>query len=237
MRKAKANILVVEDDPALMRGLVDVLIFQGYHAEGAPDGEEGLKLAMAGGFDLILLDVMLPNMDGFSVCRALRAERPNQPVIILTAKGSESDVLQGFEAGADDYVTKPFSLQELMARVEALLRRSGRLTGDVELTSHGVSFQLDRLLARRGDSQAELTRKEADILVYLYRRQGQTVSRKELLEEVWGYASGDVETRTVDIHMQKLRKKLYSLFPDQEPPVFIATIRGEGFRLEREGDE
>ncbi len=237
MRKSKANILVIEDDLDLQSGLVEVLLFHGYTAEGAGDGGEGLAKVLQGGFDLVLLDVMLPTMDGFEVCRRIRMERPNQAVLMLTAKGAENDIVEGFKAGADDYVTKPFSLKELLARVEALLRRSGKILGEGRFTHLDVEFDAEKLIATRGGKQMEMTRKEIDILIYLQRNQGRTITRKELLEEVWGYASGDVETRTVDIHMQKLRKKLSSLYPESpEPPTFIDTVRGEGFRFGGEAD-
>ncbi len=229
MKPSKANIMVVEDDPAILNGLLDVLVFNGFTAEGRADGGEGLEAALAGAYDLILLDVMLPTMDGFTICRRLRREKPNQAVIMITAKGSEDDVVAGFQAGADDYVPKPFSLRELMVRVEAVLRRSGKPMGDDRLEHRGILFDGLNLLATRKDRSETLTRREMDIIVYLYRHQQRIVSKKELLTEVWHYADADIETRTVDIHMLKLRKKIAALDPRL---VLIQTIRGEGYRLE-----
>ncbi|MEJ2170942.1 MAG: response regulator transcription factor [Desulfobacterales bacterium] len=196
MKQPKARILVVEDDTALLRGLLDVLVFNGYEAKGIEDGGAGLKAGLDEQFDLILLDVMLPSLDGFSICRKIRRQKPNQGIIIITAKGAEDEVVSGFKAGADDYITKPFSLREVMVRVEA--------------------------------KSVELTRREMDIIIYLHRHRERIVSKKELLVEVWRYADADIETRTVDIHMLKLRKKIAALIG--EPPV-IQTVRGEGYRL------
>jgi DNA-binding response OmpR family regulator len=140
MNSPKARILVVEDDPAILKGLCDVLVFNGYDADGVADGIKGCESALSGQYDLVLLDVMLPGMDGFAICREIRDKRPAQPVIILTAKGSEDDVVTGFTAGADDYVSKPFSLRELMVRVEAVLRRSGKPTGDEQIRYADILF-------------------------------------------------------------------------------------------------
>ncbi|MEJ2728843.1 MAG: response regulator transcription factor, partial [Deltaproteobacteria bacterium] len=133
MKRPKARILVVEDDPALLRGLVDVLVYNGYAVKDADDGGQGLDAALSEPFDLILLDVMLPTLDGFSICREIRQKKPNQGIIIITAKGSEDDIITGFNAGADDYISKPFSLREVMVRVEAVLRRTGKNPGDMEI--------------------------------------------------------------------------------------------------------
>lgn len=231
MKIPKARILVVEDDPAILNGLLDVLVFNGYGADGVADGGEGLKAALNQAYDLILLDVMLPTMDGFSICRQLRADKPNQAIIMITAKGSEDDVVTGFRAGADDYIPKPFSLRELMVRVEAVLRRSGKPVGDDYIVEHDIRFDGQNLHAVCGDQIQELTRREMDIIVYLYRNQQRIVSKKELLTEVWHYADADIETRTVDIHMLKLRKKIAALIPET---TLIRTIRGEGYRWEPE---
>lgn len=231
MKHPKARILVVEDDPAILNGLLDVLVFNGYSAEGAADGGEGLAEALNNAYDLLLLDVMLPTMDGFSICQKIRADKPNQAIIMITAKGSEDDVVTGFRAGADDYVPKPFSLRELMVRVEAVLRRSGKPIGDDHVEDCGIRFDGQNLHAIRGDKIQEMTRREMDIIVYLYRNQRRIVSKKELLTEVWHYADADIETRTVDIHMLKLRKKIAVLNPDI---TLIRTIRGEGYRWESE---
>jgi len=228
-RKPKINVLVVEDDPAILNGLLDVLVFHGYQAQGAADGAEGLRSCLEGNYDLIILDVMLPNVDGLTICRAVRKAKPRQAIIMLTAKGSEGDIVEGFKAGADDYVGKPFSLRELMVRVEAVLRRAGKTVGDEQVTVAGILFEGRNLLASFQGRTAELTRREMDIVVYLHRHRDRIVSKKELLTEVWGYADPDVETRTVDIHILKLRKKINALNPRC---ALVPTVRGEGYRLE-----
>ncbi len=228
MKNPKARILVVEDDPAILNGLQDVLVFNGYAVQGVADGGQGLRCALDNAFDLILLDVMLPTLDGFSICTQLRQKKPSQAVIMITAKGSEDDIVTGFKAGADDYVSKPFSLRELMVRVEALLRRSGKHLGDEQITLHNVLFDGQNLQAICGKRIQELTRREMDIITYLFRNQQRIVNKKELLTEVWHYADADIETRTVDIHMLKLRKKIDRLIPEI---TVIQTIRGQGYRL------
>jgi DNA-binding response OmpR family regulator len=228
MKDAKARILVVEDDPALLRGLMDVLVFNGYQVKGIEDGGEGLRVGSGEQFDLILLDVMLPTLDGFSICKKIRRQKPIQGIIIITAKGAEDDIVTGFKAGADDYITKPFSLREVMVRVEAVLRRTGKHLGDEEVRCRGIFFDSKNLKASAGDQSVELTRRELDIIIYLHRHQDRIVSKKELLTEVWHYADAEIETRTVDIHMLKLRKKI-SVLIGVKP--LIETIRGEGYRL------
>ena len=231
MKRPKASVLVVEDDRAILQGLLDVLVFNGYQAAGVEDGGQGLERALAERYDLLILDVMLPTLDGFSICKQIRKEKPNQAIVILTAKGSEDDIVRGFRAGADDYVSKPFSLRELMVRVEAVLRRAGKNLGDEQIHSHGIFFDGKTLVATYKERGMELTRREMDIILYLYRKKDQIVSKKELLTEVWNYADPDIETRTVDIHMLKLRKKISRLIGDI---TFILTVRGEGYRLEPE---
>ncbi|MCA1945137.1 MAG: response regulator transcription factor [Desulfovibrio sp.] len=232
MQQHKAKILVVEDDPAILRGLLDVLIFNGYQAVGAEDGVQGEQMALVESFDCVLLDVMLPGKDGFSVCKTLRKKKPGLAIIMLTAKGAENDVVEGFQSGADDYVTKPFSLRELMVRVEAVLRRSGRRMGDERLELGGLVFDGAALeLSAEGRPAEPLTRREMEILLYLRRRYPAVVGRQELLRDVWGYPDADIETRTVDIHMTKLRKKIALLAGERQ---FIATVRGEGYRLDPE---
>jgi DNA-binding response OmpR family regulator len=228
MKQPKARILVVEDDTALLRGLLDVLVFNGYEAKGVEDGFMGLKVSVDEQFDLILLDVMLPSLDGFSICRKIRKQKPNQGIIIITAKGAEDDIIAGFKAGADDYITKPFSLREVMVRVAAVLRRTGKNLGDEEVNCHGIIFDGKNLKAAAGDQSVELTRREMDIIIYLHRHRDRIVSKNELLTEVWRYADANIETRTVDIHMLKLRKKITALLGDFP---FVETIRGEGYRL------
>ena len=231
MKKPRASILVVEDDLAILKGLLDVFVFNGYHAKGLEDGGEGLRAGLEENYDLIILDVMLPTLDGFSICKAVRKKKPGQGIIILTAKGSEDDIVNGFRAGADDYVSKPFSLRELMVRVEAVLRRTGKNLGDEQIRFKGIFFDGKTLNASFENHTIEITRREMDIIVYLYRHMDRIVSKKELLTEVWQYADADIETRTVDIHILKLRKKITALMGDIP---FILTIRGEGYRLEPE---
>lgn len=231
MKHLKAHILIVEDDPAILNGLSDVLVFNGYGVQGVEDGAEGLKAILDGQFDLVLLDVMLPSMDGFSICKQVRQSKPVQPIIMITAKGSEDDIVTGFNAGVDDYVAKPFSLRELIVRVEAVLRRSGKHLGDERIECQGIIFDGKNLRAQCGDQILDLTRREMDIMVYLYRHQDRIVSKKELLTEVWRYADANIETRTVDIHILKLRKKLITL---DEHADLIQTVRGEGYRLDYE---
>ena len=232
MPTAKARILVVEDDPAILNGLLDVLVFNGYDVEGAADGRDGLQNAVGETFDLVILDVMLPSLDGFSICRRIREHKPAQGILMLTAKGAEDDVVTGFQAGADDYVSKPFSLRELLVRVEALLRRAGKLTGQADIRHRGIHFRGKTLEAASGETITALTRREMDIIAYLHHHQDRIVSKKELLTDVWHYADADIETRTVDIHMLKLRKKIAQLIGDRP---FIQTVRGEGYRLEKDG--
>lgn len=231
MNQPKAHILIVEDDPAIRNGLADVLVFNGYSVEKEEDGEIGLQQSITQKFDLILLDVMLPSLDGFTLCRKIREMKQNQPIIMLTAKGSEDDIVTGFTAGADDYISKPFSLRELIVRIEAILRRSGKITVTENLNLNGIVCDSNNLWAEYQGNRTDLTRKEMDILFYLHRHQSRIVSKKELLTEVWHYSDGDIETRTVDIHMLKLRKKLATLSGSD---TFIKTIRGEGYRLDYE---
>lgn len=231
MKNAKARILVVEDDPPILNGLLDVLVFNGFEATGVEDGGEGLERALEEKFDLVILDVMLPTMDGISICGKLRKAKPDQGIVMLTAKGSEDDIVAGFSAGADDYVSKPFSLRELMVRVEAVLRRTGKIIGDTEIEFNGMMFDGKTLTATMGGRTVELTRREMDIVTYLHRHHDRIVSKKELLLEVWNYADAGIETRTVDIHVLKLRKKITSMTGG---PHFIQTVRGEGYRLELE---
>lgn len=225
----KADILVIEDDPALLGGLMDVLVFNGFAVRGVADGREGLQAALERPADLVLLDLMLPGLDGLAVCRAIRARRPHQPVIMITARGSEDDIVAGFKAGADDYIPKPFSLRELMVRVEAVLRRAGKNPAGGSVQLGGIRFDAQQLTAEAGGRTVEITRREMELVVYFHRHAGRIVTRGELLTEVWHYADAGIETRTVDIHMLKLRRKLAELTGEER---LIATVRGEGYRLD-----
>lgn len=228
MGERPLRILVVEDEAAIQRGLCDVLAYHGYEPTGADDGEAGLREGQGGSFDLVVLDVMLPGISGFDVCEELRTGLPELPILMLTARGSEEDVLRGFRAGADDYVTKPFSISELVARVEALLRRSVRRTEPPREAFAFGPFQVDpepRSLTRDGASE-ELTKREVALLSVLARERGRIVSRRALLAEVWELGGAErIETRTVDMHIAKLRRKL-----GEAGHVLIATVRGEGYR-------
>ncbi len=221
-------VLVVEDEEAIRRGLCDVLAFHGYQPTGVATGDDGLREGRSGAHALVVLDVMLPGRSGFEVCELLRAERPTLPILMLTARGSEEDVLRGFRAGSDDYVTKPFSVAELMARVEALLRRAGRLGAlpETPFTVGDLRVDPEQRVARRGETEIALSRRELEMLALLARERGRIVSRRRLLREVWGFESPDrIETRTVDMHVAKLRRKLGAARD------LIETVRGEGYRL------
>jgi two-component system response regulator RegX3 len=226
----RPRVLVVEDETSIRQGLIDVLAFHGYEPEGEERGDEGLARALRGSYALVVLDLMLPGMNGFDVCEKLRAAQPKLPILILTARGAEEDVLRGFRSGGDDYVTKPFSIAELMARVESLLRRSGALQEQpaAEPFAFGA-WTVDpvELHARNGDETLTLTRRDADLLALFFRETGRLVSRRRLLRELWGYDDPDrIETRSVDMHIAKLRKKLGARGSD-----LIETVRGEGYRF------
>lgn len=227
----RARILVVEDEAAIRDGLADVLVYHGFGVDAVGDGDEGLRRALSGQYDLILLDVMLPGRDGFSICDAVRKADRDQPIIMLTAKTSDEDIVNGLALGADDYIAKPFSIAQLVLRVKAVLRRSRvrpadgahiRLDGDVEVDTLNLA-------GRRGDEALAFTRREIEILQYLHANAERPVSRDELLTRVWGYdRNADIETRTVDIHVAKLRRKIEV---DPKEPRNLVTVRGAGYRL------
>jgi two-component system response regulator RegX3 len=227
---AKLAILVVEDEAAIRSGLCDVLAFHGYAPTGAASGEDGLREALEGRYALVLLDVMLPGLSGFDVCRSVRARRPAQAILMLTARGAEADVLEGFRCGADDYMSKPFSIAELMARVDALVRRSRPPLPPPEPFEFDVwrVDPVERSAACREGTIA-LTAREVALLELLARERGRIVSRRRLLIEVWGLQHVDrIETRTVDMHIAKLRRKI-----EAHAPGAIETVRGEGYRYGR----
>jgi DNA-binding response OmpR family regulator len=222
------KILVIEDDPAILRGLADNLRFERYEVRTAPDGETGYRLAATEKPNLIVLDLMLPKLSGFEVCRKLRADGVQTPILMLTARGEESDRVQGLDIGADDYVTKPFSLRELLARIRALLRRQNNAQDlPAQLRFGKVEVDFLRYEARREGEPVEMTRKEFAVLRLLASREGQAVSRDELLNEVWGYESYPV-SRTVDNHVAGLRAKLES---DPAKPQYLRTVHGVGYRF------
>lgn len=230
----KPKLLIVEDEPAIRAGLTDVFVYHGYDVTTAEDGERGLELALAGRYDLVLLDVMLPRRDGFAVCEGIREALPDQPVIMLTARISDDDIVHGLRLGADDYVPKPFSVEQLVLRAAAVLRRVRPLLGDnggvTHLTLGDLTVDVANLSGvRGGDEPVVFTRREMEVLVYLHSNAGRPVPREELLARVWGYANHqDIETRTVDIHVAKLRKKIET---DPGAPCHIVTVRGAGYRL------
>lgn len=222
-----SRILVVEDEPALLRGLQDNLSVDGHEVITASDGETGYKLARDRKPDLILLDLMLPRLSGYEICRKLRGEGVQTPIIMLTARSEESDRVLGLDLGADDYVVKPFSVRELMARVRALLRRA-RPTGGSdmsELRFADVVVDFVRYEATRQDAPVDLTRKEFGVLKYLGARPGIVVTRDELLDAVWGYDATPT-TRTVDNHIATLRAKL-----EPEEPKHLVTVHGVGYKF------
>jgi DNA-binding response OmpR family regulator len=227
----KPRILIVEDEEAIRMGLIDVFVFHGYEVDFTADGKQGLDKALGGTFDLILLDVMLPSMDGFEICDRIRQTDREQAIIMLTAKTADEDIVQGLRLGADDYVAKPFSVAQLVLRVQAVLRRSGideegvnqiQLQGEVEIDTRNLA-------GKCGAEEVVFTRREVEILKYLSANTERPVPREELLAKVWGYARDlGIETRTVDIHIAKLRRKIE---PDPKQPINLVTVRGAGYRL------
>jgi two-component system alkaline phosphatase synthesis response regulator PhoP len=222
-----ATILIIDDEAEMVRGLGDNLRFDGYQTIGATNGADGLRLALSEAPDLILLDVMMPQMSGWDVCRELRRKGIDVPVIMLTARGEEVDRVLGLELGADDYVTKPFSLRELLARVRAVLRRPGPRQKAEALAFGDVRLHLRGRQVFKAGREVRLTRKEFDLLRYLVEHPGEVLTRDRLLEEVWGYERFPT-TRTVDAHVLRLRQKFE---PDPERPAYILTVHGQGYRF------
>ncbi len=229
--KNKTRILIVEDEVAIRTGLIDVFVYHGYDVDFADHGDDGLAKALTGEFDLILLDVMLPGMNGFEICNRIREQSREQAIIILTAKSSDEDIIEGLTLGADDYVSKPFSVAQLVLRVEAVLRRTTTPQTQSQKIKLGDDVIIDCLnlsCERPGDIQS-FTRREIEILQYLHANSERPVSRDELLNKVWGYASDlELETRTVDIHIAKLRRKIEA---DSTTPQYLVTVRGAGYKL------
>lgn len=224
------KILICEDEPAMRMGLKDNLEFENYEVDTAEDGETGLNKILENQYDLIILDVMMPKMSGFDVCKSARKKGITTPIILLTAKGEEIDKVLGLELGADDYVTKPFSLRELLARIKAILRR-GEITAK---TIEDKDIQIGNLLVNFGTYQAkvknkdvQMSHKEYEILHYLWKKKNATVSRDELLTEVWGFEETPT-TRTVDNFILKLRQKIEK---DSNHPQIILTVHGVGYKL------
>ena len=221
------TVLIVEDDPTMLRGVKDNFEFQGYHVLTAEDGEAGLTTALNARPDLIVLDIMLPKINGYEVCRLIRKEDLAVPIIMLTAKGEESDIVLGLNLGADDYVTKPFSIKELIARAEALLRRTRQSEPDVyEFGECRLDIPARKLT--RGDEEVKLSPKEFGLLELFVKRSGRALTRDEILNNVWGY-DAYVGSRSIDRFVTTLRNKIE---PDPHNPVFIHTVREVGYKFE-----
>ena len=223
------RILVVEDEPSMRMGLKDNLEFEGYEVEFADDGETGYKKIVTQKFDLILLDVMLPKMNGFDVCKKVRSEGVKTPIILLTAKGEEIDKVLGLELGADDYVTKPFSLRELLARIKAVLRRSvDTKPNEIEEAEIGsVVVNFSNYSAFNDGNEISMSHKEFDLLHYLWKNKNKAVSRDDLLKEIWNQEVFTT-TRTIDKFIVKLRQKIEE---DPNKPKIILTVHGVGYKL------
>lgn len=222
------TILVIEDDPSILRGLVMNLGFEGYSVLSAREGAEGLRLAQESNADLVILDIMLPKRDGFDIVRDLRAGGGNLPIIIVSARGEEPDKLLGLSLGADDYVTKPFSLPELLARIRTVLRRQRRFVANADVLQFGhtvIDFSARRLTVR--GQVVETTAREFDLLRYFLTHQDTVVTRVQILTSVWGIDQS-VTVRTVDNFVARLRHKIEI---DPETPYFLQTVRGVGYRF------
>ena len=227
----KIRILVIEDETPIRVGLADVFVYHGYEVDTAAEGREGLAKALSGNFDLILLDIMLPGIDGFEICNRIREQDPEQPIIMLTAKTADEDIVRGLSLGADDYVAKPFSVAQLVLRVQAVLRRAGVGQAEASRLRLGGRVEIDvrNLSGTRDGEPLSFTRREVDILQYLQANSERPVPRDELLAKVWGYGRTlGIETRTVDIHIAKLRRKIE---PNPGQPSYLVTVRGAGYRL------
>lgn len=223
------KILVVEDEESIAIGVRDALEHHGHKVDVAIDGTSGLKHAREGQYDLLILDLMLPGLSGFELLKTLRSEGAQLRIVILSAKSDESDILRGLELGADDYISKPFSPRELIARIHAQFRREQMDSGpppSLKLPT-GISVDLERLEVSREGVITPLTPREGEILRYLIQHREKIVTRDDLLVDVWNYANGKIETRTVDIHIVGLRRKIE---PDPANPKLIQTVRGKGYR-------
>lgn len=225
----KPTLLIIEDEPSILRGLTDLFVFHGFDVDSETDGQQGLDRAIAGRYSCIILDVMLPSINGFDICNAIRQQSQTQPILMLTAKNAEEDIINGLTLGADDYLSKPFSTSELVLRVTALIRRSGWSGADHQLAiSDQVSVCTQTLTGISYQREMRYTRREVAILGYL-NQQNKPVSREALLRDVWGYKSTEhIDTRTVDIHIAKIRKKIEN---DPKHPQHLVTLRGEGYQL------
>jgi len=224
----QAHILVVEDEPAIRTAMTDFLEFHGFKASQACDGPQAAELVARESFDLILLDLMLPGISGEQLCSRWRQSGLQTPIIMVTAKGQEKDKIQGLDLGADDYVTKPFSLEEMLARIRAVLRRTDPARGVGQTFAFGdLHVDMASLKARRGDETIDLSKREATIVQYFAANPGRVIGREELYRQVWNDTFSDLGTRTVDMHIAKLRGKIE---PDPASPQIIQTVRGAGYK-------
>ncbi|MEM8966914.1 MAG: response regulator transcription factor [Bacteroidota bacterium] len=228
------RILVVEDEPSMQMGLSDNLEFEGYEVAVSSDGQEGLDRILNESFDLVVLDVMLPSMSGFEVCKTVRKKGDSTPIILLTAKGEELDKVRGLELGADDYITKPFSLRELLARIKAVLRRNNPSPSQKSSSKNNIievgrlKVLTDAYEAFTDEEPIKMSHKEFEIIRYLWEHARQTVSRYDLLENIWGYEEDQPTTRTVDNFIVKLRQKIET---NPNDPRHILTVHGVGYKL------
>ena len=222
------KILIVEDDPAISKGLVDFLENESFHTTSFLDGEKGYYAAKEGNYDLVLLDVMLPGKNGMDICRDLRKEKISTPIIMLTSKQEEIDKVLGLELGADDYITKPFSIRELLARIKAVLRRETKIEEDIEEYTFGnVYINFKAMEANKDNKPIELSNLEYKVLKYLCQRENTVVNRNTLLDEVWGYENYP-STRTIDNFILSLRKKFED---DPSKPKYLLTVHSVGYKL------
>lgn len=225
------TILVAEDDDAVRRGVVDALTFSGYQVIAAKDGKEAMQYALERQYQLLLLDLVMPHHSGFEVLEALKKSRPGQPVIILSARGEEADRVKGLTLGADDYVVKPFSLRELLARVDAVLRRSTERSVHVRDYTYEygtVNFERREVQLTHSAEVKELSERESALMAYLVSNSGRAIPREEILRQVWGLDPKGMSTRTIDMHIAHLRSKL-----GDEDQTVVQTVRGKGYRVEQ----
>jgi len=230
---ASRRALVVEDDAAIRRGVCDMLRYHGFEVQEAADGDEGLEQAQSAEVDIVLLDLILPGTMGLEILEQVRNARPTLPIIIMTAKGEEADRIKGLKLGADDYVVKPFSIKELIARIEAVLRRSPERPSDVKKVNiPGAVVDLGRSEVKFKDgTRNELSEREVELLGYLARNRGRAISRNEILQRVWRIEPRGMDTRTIDMHIARLREKLRD---DPAQPEIILTVRGKGYMFREE---
>ncbi len=232
---AKKRILIIEDDPAIRQGLVDAAKFAAFEVLEAGDGESGLRQAISADYDMLLLDLVLPHVDGLEILKELRKAKPTMPVIILTAKGSEEDRVRGLRLGADDYVVKPFSITELLERIKAVMRRSPERPTDLaafNVPSGKIDLELGEIHYSDGSHQS-FSEREQELLRYLAQNRGRVISREEILQRVWCLDPKHLQTRTIDMHIARLREKLVSKASESlelSEPV-IETVRGKGYLL------